>query len=113
VSDFQTWAQSIDPKVWSKNDLHYSKLAWDEGRKELDAKLSDQRKNRIATIDVVQESYELKERIDELEAKFTKILDIVYRPPLDELAKSPADFERDGRDLQMLIKRNSVEVNHD
>tara|TARA_R110000744_G_scaffold85683_3_gene167407 strand:+ start:144 stop:356 length:213 start_codon:yes stop_codon:yes gene_type:complete len=37
VSDFQTWAQSIDPKVWSKNDLHYSKLAWDEGRKELEA----------------------------------------------------------------------------
>ena len=37
MSDFQTWAQSIDPKVWSKNDLHYSKLAWDEGRKELEA----------------------------------------------------------------------------
>ena len=39
MSDFQTWAQSIDPKVWSKNDLHYSKLAWDEGRKELEARI--------------------------------------------------------------------------
>ena len=48
MSDFQTWAQSIDPKVWTKNDVHYSKLAWDEGRKEL------------------------KERIDNLEAAVTK-----------------------------------------
>ena len=39
----------------------------------LEAKLSDQRKNRIATIDVVQESYELKDRIDEFEAEVQEL----------------------------------------
>jgi hypothetical protein len=37
---FQTWAQSIDQKVWAKNDIHYAKLAWDESRKELEAELT-------------------------------------------------------------------------
>ena len=35
---FQEWAQSLDPKVWAKNDIAYAKLAWDEGRQELEAK---------------------------------------------------------------------------
>ena len=55
------------------NKLNHKNHCLQQRIDELEVKLSDQRKNRIATIDVVQESYELKERIDELEAENKKL----------------------------------------
>ena len=55
------------------NKLNHKNHCLQQRIDELEVKLSDQRKNRIATIDVVQESYELKDCIDELEAEVQEL----------------------------------------